>query len=178
MKSNSNPPVSYLGHQKLAQTKQKLLEKKLIIQEAIETNEIKYYIDNEQKTLDLTVYLKKFRAILESGTNEDISFLPRQVEGFKQLVETLKINFENHKNSDSGTPCYNIQVQMLSKLFSSDKINVLFLKAVYDDSFVEWSQTKFSTLDPNNFILGWESDETCTDSAVRAIGESILASEE
>lgn len=163
------------GKELFIETKNKLIQSKLILESSIETPVIKYKLEGEEKVYDLASYIKDYYTLLANVPTyvSDNSYVLKQVPNIKEFIADLGNSFKSHENSNTIDIEHNLEVQMLSKMFSEEKDKLPLVKFIYHKAFSTWLNNVFHGIDIEKYYTGLLADESSVSYDTRSLGDAI-----
>ena len=101
---------------------------------------IRYLHNQAEKQIDLSPYLADYvhRLSLVPTYASDSSYVLKKISNVKELIEVLKLAFAQEQNRNIMDAGHNVQVQLLSRMFSSNINFVVFVRYLYYQVCSEW----------------------------------------
>jgi hypothetical protein len=163
------------GKELFEETKNKLAHSKLILESSIETPIIKYKLDGEEKIYDFTNYIEDYYTLLANVPTyvSDNSYILKQVPNIKEFITSLSNSFKSPENSNMVDIAHNLEVQMLSKMFSEEKAKIPLVKFIYYKAFSVWLKNVFHGIDIEKYYTGLLDDESSVSYDTRSLGDAI-----
>ncbi|KAL4492544.1 hypothetical protein ABPG72_007657 [Tetrahymena utriculariae] len=158
-------------------TKNKLIDANLILESSIETPIIKYKLNHEERVYDLSNYFQDYYTLLKNVPTyvSDNSYVLKQIPNIKELTINLSESFKSPENSSMVHIEFNIEVQMLSKMFSQEQAKVNLISYIYYQTFSEWLKNAFSKINYNDYECKLFPDEGILSHNVRVLGNVIYS---
>lgn len=170
MKAQINP------HQSFLDTKAKLMQANLILENSIETPVIKYKINDQEFAYNLNNYLEDYQSLKAQVPSyvSNYSYIYKDIQGLGELISSMKERFKNPENSDFQQNIeFNLEVQMFSKLFSDKIENLEFLRYVYHNAFNEWLVHNLKGMQLSDYNTGKEPGENYIQYDIKLFGNML-----
>ncbi|CAG9322945.1 unnamed protein product [Blepharisma stoltei] len=161
------------GKELFIETRDKLIQARLILESSIETPTIKYLSEGEEKVYDLSTYIEDYFTLLHNVPTyvSDDSYVLKYVPNIKELITNLRESFKSPENSSAIDIEHNVEVQMLSKIFSEEWANKRLIKYIYYQAFTEWlKEIGFNYF---KYLVPWLPNEDRVLHDARIIGIAI-----
>lgn len=175
--------MSNSGQEIFDNLKLDLMEAKLISQDAMGGTVLKMSKPDIYRDIELKEYINNFKLLLLDVPTyvSNYSYIYKQVSNIERLCEVLKSmhevnvnqNTKQYLNSlDTNTP--DIQMQLLSKLFSEEMEVPSLLRYIYVNSFGSWISDNLNKMEYEEIVSPKYEDENNIMYDVRVLGQRIL----
>lgn len=163
------------GKELFIETRDKLIQAKLILESSIETPIIKYKLEGEEKVYNLSSYIEDYYTLLQNVPTyvSDNSYVLKHVPNIKEFIINLSNSFKSPENSSVIDIEHNVEVQMLSKMFSEEEVKVPLIRYIYYQVFSEWLKEIFTGINYLNYENPLLPDEGIFSHQVRVLGDAI-----